>query len=476
MRCLALAQGWRRTGGQTVFAMASSTPALQKRLQDEGLRVVTLNATAGSPADADQTVTLARQIGASWVVADGYHFDAAYQRRVKESGLRLLVLDDYGHASHYAADLVLNQNLHARADLYASRELYTRLLLGTRYALLREEFLKWRDWHRDIPDVARKVLVTLGGTDPDNVTGKVVEALRTLPVEAKIVVGGSNPHFDSLSSVVRPPSSVICDVPNMPELMAWADIAVSAGGSTTWELAFMGLPGLAVVLADNQKDVVRRLDDESVSVALGTHTVLTNKHISNTLQSLIDDNSRRTRMSQCGRLLVDGAGVARVVTRLCAVNVHLRRANPQDCRRLWEWANDPAVRASAFSTEPIPWDNHQAWFAAKLADPMSAIFIAIDGKGTPFGQIRFDRNGQAGAEVDVHVTTSERGRGLGSALICAGVEEMLETKAVRMFHAFVKCNNSPSLRAFRKAGFTYVKQVTAHGQEAYHLTLVKDNE
>ena len=95
------------------------------------------------------------------MVVDGYQFDAAYHKTLRDAGRKLLALDDNGDAGYYWADLVLNQNIHAQADWYAHRAPDTRLLLGTRYALLRREFLRWRGWQRDTPETAAKVMVTL---------------------------------------------------------------------------------------------------------------------------------------------------------------------------------------------------------------------------------------------------------------------------------------------------------------------------
>jgi UDP-2,4-diacetamido-2,4,6-trideoxy-beta-L-altropyranose hydrolase len=316
MRCLALSQAWRRSGGSIIFVSAESTDALEARLAEEGIQSVRTSVTPGSSQDAIDTAQIARSQKATWIVADSYNFGVDFQRRIQAEGLRLLFIDDYGHAGEYVADLILNQNLAADANLYAQREPHTQLLLGPRYALLRDEFRRWRNWHREIPAIARKVLVTLGGSDPNNMTIKVVHALQQLPhVEAKIVVGGSNPHIQPLRSSIASHQSTIellVNAKNMPELMAWADMAVAAGGSTTWELAFMGLPTVVMVLAENQAASAQRLHDVGAVFSVGRADECVPEVLANVLNDLMQDALRRRIQSECGRMLVDGCGVERV--------------------------------------------------------------------------------------------------------------------------------------------------------------------
>ena len=241
------------------------------------------------------------------MVLDGYQFQGAFQTRVRGQGVRVLAVDDYGHAGCYTADLVLNQNPHAREELYHDRANQTGLLLGTRFALLRREFWKWSGWKRDVPEVARKVLVTLGGTDPDKATFKVIDALQRLGLpglDAVIVVGGGNPHLAELEKAAAMAHGLIrlrANVADMPELMAWADVAVAAGGTTTWERALMGLPSLVVILADNQKEVAEALDEEGIGWNLGLHGALGVSVLADALRRLMTDRAARA---------VDGASGA----------------------------------------------------------------------------------------------------------------------------------------------------------------------
>ena len=142
MRCLALAQVWHDAGSEVIYLTASPSPSIEQRLRSERVRVSLLSRyPAGSLDDAAETAAIARQENAQWIVVDGYHFGAEYQRVLKRARLSVLCVDDMGHADAYAADIVLNQNLGVGESLYHGRcGRSTRLLLGSRYVLLRREY------------------------------------------------------------------------------------------------------------------------------------------------------------------------------------------------------------------------------------------------------------------------------------------------------------------------------------------------
>lgn len=322
MRCLALAQAWKDAGGKITFITSCQNKGLLRRLREEESEICLLAHTYPDPGDWDYTKGILAAHPDAWVVLDGYHFDEVYQRWMKETGLRLLVIDDMAHLKCYYADIVLNQNIHANEELYENREPYTQLLLGNHYVLLRQEFWKWRGWKRQVPQVARKILVTFGGGDPDNVTFKVIQALHQVEVdglETEVVVGGSNPNYVELQAAVcdsRFPIRLKSNVANMPELMAWPDIAISAGGTTSWELAFMGLPSIVLILADNQRPIAERLNTKGVAVNLGWHKNLSSSDIAQALTQLLVSEKSRVELSRRGQKLVDGEGSFRVLKAL----------------------------------------------------------------------------------------------------------------------------------------------------------------
>lgn len=317
MRCLALAQAWRDAGGEAVFAMAEVTEALRERLAAESCNVEDVCCAASSLEDARQSIAIAEKHNCSWIVVDGYAFSAEYQRVLKESEQRVLFLDDYGHAEHYYADCVLNQNVCASAEIYVNREPHTRLLLGTKYCLLRREFSAWREWKREIAAVCRHVLVMMGGSDPDSITTRAMEALASTGLEdlaATVVVGGSNPRFDALCALAVESQRITVkrDVPNMSELMAAADVCISAAGTTCWEICLLGLPALLIDVTLNETGKAEGLDRQGCAIHIGDRTV-TAQAIAAELKRIVGSQQLRQSLSQRSRELVDGNGAQRVV-------------------------------------------------------------------------------------------------------------------------------------------------------------------
>lgn len=476
MRCLAWGQAWKDAGGKVVFITACANGQVLQHVYPEGFTVHRLERPYPDDGDWEVTNAILADHPGAWLVLDGYHFDSDYQRLVKKAGYRLMVIDDMAHPPHYYGDIVLNQNIHAKSLCY-SCEPYTKLLLGTQYVLLRREFLKWQGWKREIPEIARRVLVTLGGSDPENVTLKVVQALQHLKIdglEAVIVSGACGPHYAELQSAVRPsklPMRLESNVTNMPDLMAWADVAVSAGGSTCWEMAFMGLPSLALVLAANQRPIVERLDTVGVAVNLGWYETLVPAEITQELTRLLVAAEMRAEMARKGQGLVDGEGDRRALMCVEGRRVRLRPVYEDDCKLLWEWANDPDVRASAFETDSIRWEEHLAWFSRKRADPSCQMFIVVDSNDFPVGQVRFDIQPNGTAEVDISIAREQRERGYGAEALQLACARLFRTASVKRIISHIKPENMASIRAFEKVGFVGRGRETIKGGEAISLRL-----
>jgi UDP-2,4-diacetamido-2,4,6-trideoxy-beta-L-altropyranose hydrolase len=246
--------------------------------------------------------------------------------------------------------------------------------------------------------------------------------------------------------------------------LAW-DIAISASGTASWELVFMRLPNLLIILADNQKLTAEALQKKCVSAVLGFDSHVTRDRVGKALAELIPAYDKRLAMSEQGRRLVDGRGAKRVAANLRAPALVLRRARQDDSRLLWEWANDPEVRKFSFSQDPISWETHLQWFSKNLASPNSLMYIAENGDGTPIGQIRYNIKDQE-ASVSVSLAKAERGRGSGVVMIICGTLRCFADSRVKTIHADIKPENEISIGAFGAAGYSEGAAVQVNGQPA----------
>jgi UDP-2,4-diacetamido-2,4,6-trideoxy-beta-L-altropyranose hydrolase len=196
------------------------------------------------------------------------------------------------------------------------------LLLGPSFALLRSEFGPHRGWTR--PPLARlqRVLVTLGGSDPDNVTLTVLRGVAAaVPSDAqvRVIAGHSNSHGQGLRAFAASQSFdcvILEGVDDMPAEMMAADLAISAAGTTTWELAFLQLPALIVTTADNQGSNAAVLQQRGAARDLGRPDAGLVDRVTRELRALAADAAALDAMARAGRAVIDGEGATRVVDAL----------------------------------------------------------------------------------------------------------------------------------------------------------------
>lgn len=476
MRCLALAQAAHDAGYGTAFLSAELPDAIRKRITNEGALVRMLPGKPYGSEDAQETAAIASELDTKLVVVDGYNFDAAYQSMLKEADCTVLFLDDYGHASSYDAQLVLNQNIYADETHYAKRAKDTRLLLGPRYCLLRREFGERRAAEKSAGTAVR-LLLTLGGADPDNATGTVLMALHAVevPLEVTVVIGGGNPHRQELEALMKKlpfPVNVVVDALDMPRLMAEADIAVCAGGSTCYELAFMLVPMMTIVLADNQKAVAAALEKQGCSVNLGPLKTLDGAKVARAVSDLAGDAQKRRMMSRACASIVDGEGTGRVLMQLTGQRIRLRPAKEEDSKMIFDWANDEETRKASFSSDAIAWPTHEEWFSAAIRNPLHRFWIAVDTEDTPVGSIRFALEGSE-ATLSIGTAPAQRGKGLGAEIVKTGCRKFFATTDIRIIHAYVKPENEASKKLFVKTGFKEEASLTIKERPALHFTFRK---
>ncbi len=322
MRCLAIAQAWQDAGGDLLFAHAESTPAVDARLRSEGMRSIVFRSTAASPDDAKELIATARSAHADWVIVDGYHFTNSYQLALQESQVPFMYLGDQDTGSHWHAQIVVNPDVRTSEELSATWEPETELLLGPEYALIRREFLTKKPISRSTHAAAGMLLFTMGGSDPDNLTGRLMASLdlSQLPAASMTaIVGGSNPHWGWLQELVQGisfPVNLVRDPDDMSGWMASTDIVVIVAGNTIWESLFMGCVTLCCSRSDSDAKLLRWLAEEGAIIDLGSHADADlPDRLGAQLIALRDEGLRQT-VSASAQKLVDGHGATRLVEKI----------------------------------------------------------------------------------------------------------------------------------------------------------------
>jgi UDP-2,4-diacetamido-2,4,6-trideoxy-beta-L-altropyranose hydrolase len=315
MRCLALANAARARGFSTCFIGVIPDSVLQARILDAGHAVQLLHGAAATRRWLD-SLPCSR---GDWVVLDGYTFTEQDHTVVRNLSLRLLVVDDMNALDVYDCDIVLNQNFYGRNLDYACED-GTCLLLGPQYALLRREFLL-SESARYLTQT-RRVLVTLGGADQAGVGLLVMQGLAQVAdmrLDVLFIAGSSNSHLDKIEGIAKTlcgaghAVKILPFTNDMPAAMAWADVGIIAAGSTSLEVAYMGLPCLALVLADNQIEVARAMAEEGVCQVLGWYEQVSPQQIAEGVVALFEASQRRQEMTANGQKLIDGNGARRVL-------------------------------------------------------------------------------------------------------------------------------------------------------------------
>jgi UDP-2,4-diacetamido-2,4,6-trideoxy-beta-L-altropyranose hydrolase len=274
---------------------------------------------AGQDEDAQQTLAALGAPGArcDWLVVDHYGIDAAWQALVRPAAGRLLVVDDLADRT-LDCDLLLDQNLLPDMDTrYRGRvPPGAALLLGPRYALLHPEFARLRAAVVPRTGPVRRILASFGGVDAADLAARTVRAFRSLGlagVALDVAVGAGYAHVDALRALVGGGADVCLHVatPRIGPLMAAAQLAVGAAGSTTWERMCLGLPTIVVAVADNQRPIARALAEQQLALVLEGGADVTEAELAAAIGRCVIAGADAT-LARRGFALVDGQGAARV--------------------------------------------------------------------------------------------------------------------------------------------------------------------
>lgn len=412
------------------------------------------------------------------IIVDSYLATKEFYDNISKLTLIPVYFDDYLRIE-YPSGVIINGAINAESLPY-KKLISHEYLLGTKYLPLRKEF--WDVVEKPLRLDMQNMLITFGGTDKLNLTTRIQRLLlRNYPTFKKRII--VNNTFENLSQLeeLKDNNTEIYNSPSPNELikiMNDTDLAICGAGQTVNELARLGIPTVAIAIAENQKLQMNGWVKEKFLPMELTYDLPNLEH----RLSLIITNYRkkqvREAISKIGKQKVDGNGAKRVVQFIIDKHVgksgfYFRHAIAKDATIIFNLANDRLVRANSINTEPIKWGDHLDWFSGKLLDDNCFFLLAFTPSNKFIGQVRFDIKGYY-AEINISIDKDFRGKGYSKQLIFTASYKLFhDMPNVNFINAIIRPNNTPSIKAFTKAGYKFVQKEIINDQEFYLYQLKK---
>jgi UDP-2,4-diacetamido-2,4,6-trideoxy-beta-L-altropyranose hydrolase len=401
-RCLALAQALGDAGWRLAFAFRAPSLAIVPELATAAHELLALH---GRVEDEPAELAALLPSGCDLLIVDHYARDQVFERACRDFAACIMALDDQPGRPH-DCDLLLDATPGREPSAYRPFvPVRCQLLLGPDHALLRKQFAAARPGalaRREPRETPRHLLVSIGMTDPGNLTSIVLDgvALSGLPLSVDVVLGCAAAHLARVRERIEAlgrDARLHVDVADMASLMAAADLAIGASGSSSFERCCLGLPSLIVIAADNQRQFAEALVKAGAVESLGDGKTLTPERVAEALQVLMADAGRRQLLSRNAAALCDGAGTLRVMVALISPvaardgkEVTARLAQASDRDLIFAWQRHPGTRCFAHNPQAPSAEEHDRWFQQAIADPARVLLMVLHG-GEPEGLLRLDR-------------------------------------------------------------------------------------
>jgi len=484
MRCLTLAQVLKENGADAEFICRKHKGNLIDKIRSNGLIVHELELFEEADIntrlahshwlrvtqrqDADDCIDILKAKHPDWLIVDHYALDEQWQKRLKPYYEKLMVIDDLADRKHQC-DILLDQTFGRQQEDYS---VFTpkdcQLLLGSQYALLRPEFAKWRPYSlkRRGKPAFKQLLINMGGVDVDNVTENVLDELKicNLPndINITVIMGGSAPHLESVKSKTNAlpyKTKIKVDVDNMAELMANADMAIGAGGSTTWERCCLGLPTIQIVIAKNQQFSAETLARQNIVKLV--------KEVKEIVYLLESSSEWMRDVGSSALKVCDGMGSYKVFNKITNYKMILKdfdevnlcnyvNLNENDKIQALNMRNHPEIKKWMHNQDRISEEDHFG-FINNLEIDIEKRYFLVKQKGNIIGSINFSKiNFDNSVELGIFTNPFLQLKGLGRLLESAASQYVFAELGVRKIKLEVFLGNERAIRFYNKCGFEFI--------------------
>ncbi|WP_445479405.1 UDP-2,4-diacetamido-2,4,6-trideoxy-beta-L-altropyranose hydrolase [Lysinibacillus irui] len=320
MRCLTLAHRLKKAEKYVAFICRDAEGQCIKLIEQQGFEVFILPNSGGSlwdfisnywEKDAQETINILKKYNVERLIIDHYSIDIKWEKLVRPFVNEIMVIDDLANRKH-DCDILLDQNFYLDMDtryegLVPSS---TKMLLGPSYALLRDEFIEAKKYIKPFNGRVERLFIFFGGSDPTNETERVLKViipiLEKYDLNVDVVVGDSNLNKKQIKELVLAYDRIHyhCQINNIAELMAKADLAIGAAGATIWERAFLGLPSIVIAVAKNQVEVAKAVSSTGAIIYLGVSNEVIYNQVLINIDLLYNDSAELGHMRKCCENLI----------------------------------------------------------------------------------------------------------------------------------------------------------------------------
>lgn len=462
-RSVNLAEVLRSRGNEVLFICRDDSSKSFKILEDRLFKVVLLPSNMASSQisqedDADETIEALDGLRPSWLVVDSYCLDNEFEQKLRDYVEKIAVIEDLADRRH-DCDLLIDQNYSDRTVETFKRQVpeTCKFLIGPKYAMLKSVFAKIREVSVAPRTELKRVLVFCGGSDPKNLTKTVLDALsgdEFSDLAVDVVIGAQNQNFKSGSTNQYDMNIQFHESgDDFAKIMSNSDLAIGAGGTTTWERMCLGVPSVVVSIAENQVPTCEKLGREGFVRYLGPQSEVTNESVASAIREFLQTPSALSAVSIKSQILVDGKGCMRIAEAMCPTSedeLKVRFALKHDYIDYFNWTNDPQARENSLDSADIEWTGHQKWFTEKINSESTEMYV-LEASGLPVGQIRFEIVDRT-AEINYSLDELVRGRDWAATAVEVAIKAF-RLQNSHLLKAQVKKANVRSWSVFRTLGF-----------------------
>lgn len=399
--------------------------------------------------------------GEEIIVLDGYGFKTDYQSALKEAGHRVIAIDDLNEWEN-VADVVINHAYSGKREDYKVSS-STTFYAGLKYAIIKQEILNSKS--ESPKEALNNVLVSIGGTDPMNYSQKIIESLLSGTTKTiSVLTYPLNPQFNALKELAGKRSSRLklyhsLNTTELIQLIKENDVAILQPSNIALEAAAIGIGMYLIQTAENQKFIFEALVKNGCAVKLEPDNLAA--QVNSNTPELVNLQIEHQQN------LLDGRSPNRIIDIVNQLCLKQRRVLMDDAKLIYDWNNDDVTRANSYNQNKIEYPDHLRWLDSKVKDE-TVFFGMFDFENEPAGCVRVESKSEENI-IGITIAPEMRGKRLATSILQMACQVYFEEYEKKMITAYIKKDNTASLKSFVNAGFKIQDQNIYFGELSYKL-------